>query len=145
MTTVPRPRLALAAFLVACGPPPAPAPIENIAPIKAPPQACAGGRLSGTVIVTDRDREPAIGATLVATFGSDDNEQVTITDEHGKFTLTKLEAHRNLVLYFEDRSFFAPLPRGCEPVIFEIAITTQLADPGSAQPMRVRYASPPAR
>jgi hypothetical protein len=130
-----------ACVLVACSAPSRPPPIENIAPADPTREkACDTGKLAGVVLVGDAHNQPAIGATIVATFGSDGGELVTITDENGKFVFDKLEAHDKLVLYYLERTFQTPLPKRCEPepVTLEIEITRR--DPGgAAQPIRIIY------
>jgi len=133
----------LACALVACGSPQRPPTIENIAPVDPTPEkACESGKLAGTIVTSDRDNEPAIGATVVATRPNHDTELVVITDEHGKFALEKIAGHDTLVVYYEDRTFQVPIPKRCDPVTLEIDILTKRDPKGAAQPIRVKYEQP---
>lgn len=131
----------LVCVLVACGPPPRPAPIENVPPADPTRErACASDRLTGVILVGDRDNEPAIGATIVGTSAKNTGERVVISDEHGKFELDRLDtAHDKLTLYYENRMFQGAMPDRCGAVTIEIDILPKLADPDSPQPMRFKY------
>jgi len=134
------------ALLVACGSPPPPQPIGNIAPVDPTREnACEPRRLTGTVIVSDDNNAPGISATVVATVGtnaadisaSDTDAVVVVVDEYGKFVLDKLDAHDTLIVYYDTRMYQAPLPKRCEPVTLEIDIRPKI-DSGTVRPLRIK-------
>ncbi len=83
--------------LVACGSR-TPEPIENRTNAKGGTQ-CA----RATGIILDRDTgEPLIGATIVVSGDTGTDEDVAITEEHGKFDMPLHPDRRVITIYFSD-------------------------------------------
>jgi len=110
-------------MLLACGSPQRPPPeITNHEASAAPaPRACAQG-ISGKVI--QRGNGPVVGATLVAgrrdASPRDDDMQVTISEQEGRFTLSKLDSFDRLTVFYDDTTYEGALPRECEEVLVMI-------------------------
>lgn len=109
-------RMAPWLLCAACWTSPAPVapPIANQAPAP-PPTArrCPADRVTGTLYEKEIPDEPLIGATVVVTgkdVETDEDRDVAITDQFGRFSLGRRRGIDRIVIYYADATFGARLP-----------------------------------